>query len=409
MTRTQCDGEEAKKQNGREHSTASPHGRQPGEPSPRLVLTAMFGSITAVGVTLGLSTPLFSIVLDRMGLSASMVGFNTSVGVGATLVAAPLVPWLLRHVGAVGLMMGGIVLSAAGLLVAGYLHEAWLWFLIRFVIGVGMSMHWVISETWINHVASDSSRGLIAGIYSALMGLGFAIGPVILGLTGSEGVLPFAVSALIVMLAGIPLLGVRRASPSMEHQPGQTTLGVLVLAPVIMLASVISGFVDTATLALLPVYGLQVGMDEATAVLQLTTATVGGVVLQLPIGWLGDRFGRRQVLVACAALKALTVAALPAVLDVAWLLWPLLFVWGGVMIAFYTLALALMGTRFRGDTLAKATSALVITYCLGSIAGPLAIGGAMDRFGPPGFIVGMVAVSAFLAVIAAVRMRSTRF
>ena len=51
----------------------------------RAVLAAMFGSITAVGVTLGLSTPLFSVVLDRMGLSASMVGFNTSVGVGATL------------------------------------------------------------------------------------------------------------------------------------------------------------------------------------------------------------------------------------------------------------------------------------------------------------------------------------
>lgn len=409
MTQARHDGEEAANQATRPHAPAATPATESGEPSPRLVLTAMFGSITAVGVTLGLSTPLFSIALDRMGLSASMVGFNTSVGVGATLVAAPLVPWLLRRVGAVGLMLGGIVLSAAGLLVAGYLHDAWLWFVIRFVIGVGMSLHWVISETWINHVASDGSRGLVAGTYSALMGLGFAIGPVILGATGSEGVLPFVISALVVMLAGIPLLGVRRASPSMEHQPGQTTLGVLVLAPVIMLASVISGFVDTATLALLPVYGLQVGMDEATAVLQLTVATVGGVILQLPIGWLGDRFGRRQVLVGCAALKALTVAALPGVLEIPWLLWPLLFVWGGVMIAFYTLALALMGTRFRGVTLAKATSALVITYCVGSIAGPLAIGGAMDRFGPPGFIVGMVAVSAFLAVIAAARMRSTRF
>lgn len=396
-------------QQGVQAATAPLHGANAPEPSSRAVLAAMFGSITAVGVTLGLSTPLFSVVLDRMGLSASMVGFNTSVGVGATLVAAPLVPWLLRRISAVGLMMAGIGLSAAGLLVAGYLHEVWLWFVIRFVIGVGMSLHWVISETWINHVASDTSRGLIAGIYSALMGLGFAIGPVILGITGSEGLLPFVISALVVVLAGIPLLWVRRASPSMEHQPGQTTLGVLVLAPVIMLASVISGFVDTATLALLPVYGLQLGLDEATAVLQLTVATIGGVVLQLPIGWLADRFGRRHVLVGCAALKALTVAALPAAIDLPWLLWPLLFLWGGVMIAFYTLALALMGARFRGATLAKATSALVITYCLGSIAGPLAIGGAMDRFGPQGFIAGMVAVSALLALVAGVRVKSTRF
>ena len=380
-----------------------------GTRSTAVVLVAMLGSITAVGVTLGLSTPLFSVVLDRMGLSASLVGFNTSVGVGATLVAAPLVPVLLRYISAVSLMTVGIVLSAAGLIVAGYLHAVWLLFAIRFVIGVGMSLHWVISETWLNDVAPEASRGLLAGIYSALMGLGFAIGPVILGITGSEGSYPFVISAAVVLIAGAPLLLVRGMSPAMHHQPGQTVLGVLKLAPVIMLASVISGVVDTATLALLPVYGLEVGMDEPTALLQLTVATVGGVVLQLPIGWLGDRYGRRHVLIGCAAIKTLMVALLPVVLDVPWLLWPILFLWGGVMIAFYTLALALMGTRFRGETLAKATSALVITYCLGSIVGPLVIGAVMDQLGPNGFIYGMVAASVLLTGVALQRFRSDRF
>jgi MFS family permease len=384
------------------------HSEGGGESSTRL-LTAIFGSITGVGITLGLSTPLFSVVLERMGQTAAMVGLNTSVGVGATLVAAPLVPWLLKRIDAVSLMMWGILLSAAGLLAAGYLQSAAFWFLIRFVIGFGISLHWIISETWINHVAHDDRRGFIAGVYSALMGLGFAIGPVMLGVTGTNGVLPFAVAAGLVLAAALPLLWVRGARPAMDHDPGQTTLSVLVLAPVIMLASVISGFVDTATLALLPVYGLRVGMDEYTAVLQLTVATVGAVVLQLPIGWLGDRFGRRHVLGGCAAVKAVTVAALPLVLDLPWLLWPILFIWGGVMVAFYTLALALMGSRFRGNLLAKATAALVITYCLGSVVGPLAIGAAMDRFGPAGFVAGMALVSLLLTGVVAVRLRSDRF
>ncbi|MDZ7841843.1 MAG: MFS transporter [Gammaproteobacteria bacterium] len=378
-------------------------------PSGARVLSTLFASITGVGIMLGLSTPLFSVVLDRMGLNASMVGLNTSVGVGATLVAAPLVPWLLKRVDAVSLMIGGIVVSAVGLVAAGFLQSAALWFLIRFMIGVGIALHWVISETWINHVAHDERRAFIAGLYSALMGLGFAVGPVILGLTGSEGVLPFALSAVLVLIAGLPLLWVRGARPAMDHQPGQTTLGVLALAPVIMFASVISGFVDTATIALLPVYGLRVGMDEYTAVLQLTVATVGAVVLQLPIGWLGDRFGRRQVLGGCAAVKTVTVAALPLVLDMPWLLWPILFLWGGAMVAFYTLALALMGSRFRGNLLAKATAALVITYCVGSVIGPLVIGGAMDWFGPGGFIAGMALISLLLTIVVAVRLRAERF
>ncbi len=318
-------------------------------------------------------------------------------------------PWLLRHAGAVTLMLGGIGISAAGFLAATWLHAAWFWFVVRFVIGVGMALHWVISETWINHATPDHRRGFVAGVYSALMGLGFAIGPVILGLTGSEGPAPLVVSAAIVLLAGLPLLWLRGAGPAMGAPTGHSLLGVVRLAPVIMLASVISGFVDTATLALLPVYGLAVGMDEATAVLQLTVATLGAVALQLPIGWLGDRLGRRHALVGCAALKTATVAALPAALGEPWLLWPLLFAWGGVMVAFYTLALALMGARFRGDLLAQATSALVITYCLGSIAGPLAVGAAMDALGAPGFVLGMVAVSALLTVTALARLRADRF
>lgn len=384
------------------------HPEGAGQSSARL-LTAIFGSITGVGITLGLSTPLFSVVLERMGQTAAMVGLNTSVGVGATLIAAPLVPWLLKRTDPVSLMMWGILLSAVGLLAAGYLQSAALWFVIRFMIGIGMSLHWIISETWINHVAHDDRRGFIAGVYSALMGLGFAIGPVMLGMTGTEGVAPFAVATALVLAAGLPLLWVRGARPAMDHEPGQTTLGVLALAPVIMLASVISGFVDTATLALLPVYGLRVGMDEYTAVLQLTVATIGAVVLQLPIGWLGDYLGRRHVLGGCAAVKTVTVAALPLVLDLPWLLWPILFVWGGAMVAFYTLALALMGSRFRGSLLAKATAALVITYCVGSVIGPLVIGGAMDWLGPSGFIAGMAATSLLLTVVVVIRLRSERF
>lgn len=387
----------------------SPEIPEPEAPSPLRVLTAMFGSGTAVGVALGLSIPLFSVVLSRMGVDSALVGLNTSVGIGATIVAAPMVPWLLRWLGAVALMFWGLVLSAVALLIAGYLHDVWLWFVLRFVIGYGLALQWVISETWINDVAADKRRGFIAGMYSTLMGVGFAIGPAILGYTGSDGIAPFAISAAIVLLAGLPFYWVRGAAPAMDHAAGQSTLGVLRRAPVIMLASVISGFVDTATLALLPIYGLDVGMDEPTAVLQLTVATLGAVALQLPIGWLADRFGRRNVLAGCALVKTITVLLLPSVLAMPWLLWPLLFVWGGAMIAFYTLALALVGARFRGETLAKATSALVITYCAGSVIGPLAIGAAMDALGPNGFVIGMAAVSGLLAVVAVMRLRAERF
>jgi MFS family permease len=119
-------------------------------PSARMLLLAILTSITAVGVTLGITAPLFSVALAHMGLDSALVGLNTSLGVAATLVTAPFVPRLLARLSPVPIMFGGILLSAGVLLGAGYLRTAGLWFLLRFVIGIGMSLHWVISETCIN-------------------------------------------------------------------------------------------------------------------------------------------------------------------------------------------------------------------------------------------------------------------
>ncbi len=375
----------------------------------RRTLTAILGSITAMGITMGLTFPLFSVVLDRMGLDAALVGLSLSIQVGAALVIGPFVPWLLARIGAVPLMFWGIGCAAIAILVAGHIDEVWLWFVIRFLVGAGMAVHWILSETWLNRVVSDFNRGFVAGIYQALVGLGFAIGPLILGLTGSESFAPYAIATAVILAGAVPLLWIRADAPVMTHQQGQTTLSVLRFAPVIMLAAVISGFVDNATVGLLPVYGLRLGMSEAAAVLQIAIATIGAVLLQLPIGWLGDRIGRRKTLVACAIVKTVGVLLLPLVVYTPWLLWPVLFIWGGAMVAFYTLALALLGSTFRGDTLAKASSTLVMTYCVGSIVGPTVVGATMDLMGPHGFVVGMAVASGMLVLVGLLRVKAERF
>ncbi|MGB7755658.1 MAG: MFS transporter [Salinisphaera sp.] len=378
-------------------------------PSTRTMLIAMLCSITAVGITLGITAPLFSVALAHMGLNSAMVGLNTSLGVGATLVTAPFVPRLLARVNPVPIMFGGILLSAGGLLAAGWLRSAALWFGLRFVIGIGMSLHWVISETYINQFSSEANRGLVAGVYSALFGLGFAIGPLILQATGVGGVAPFVISAALVLAAALPLIWMRGGASAITHDHDAVSMSVLRLAPVIMLASLISGFVDSATLALLPLYGLDLGMSQGRAVALLTIVTLGAVALQLPLGWLADRFGRRATLIGCALASTATAAILPLIIDAPWLLRAVLFLWGGAVVAFYTLALTLLGSAFRGTALARASSALVIAYCLGSVIGPPIAGEAMDLFGANGFVAVMALAALVLAVASVARLRRDRF
>lgn len=396
-----------------QHSQAGQQGASPpAAPGPAHrggELAAILGSITAVGITLGITAPLFSVLLDRMGLSALMVGLNGSVGVGATLLATPLVPRMLRRCGAVPLMLVGIGLTAAALLAAGFLRTAPLWFGLRFVIGVGLSLHWVVSETWLNDATPDDHRGLVAGLYSALLGIGFAAGPLIVRGVGVSGLAAFIIGAGLVVAAAVPLLFIRKVPAVASHPLGGQFLAVLRQAPIIMLASVASGFVESAMTTLLPVYGLRLHMSEAKAVEVLAVATLGAVFAQLPVGWIGDRAGRRETLVSCALAGIGTAALLPVWLSSPVLLWVDLFLWGGAVMSFYTLALALLGETFQGSKLAAATSVLVLTYCLGSIAGPMVSGVVMDGFGPQGFVMTMVAASTVLALAASLRLRAPHF
>ena len=63
----------------------------------------------------------------------------------------------------------------------------------------------------------------------------------------------------------------------------------------------------------------------------------------------------------------------------------LLFVWGGVVAALYTIGLAHLGSRLSGHDLASANAAFVLCYGLGMVLGPQAIGIGMDLFGTDGF------------------------
>ena len=66
---------------------------------------------------------------------------------------------------------------------------------------------------------------------------------------------------------------------------------------------------------------------------------------------------RRHLLIACAALGMIGVLALPTVAVNWYAAAVLLFFWGGVVAALYTIGLAHLGSRLSGQDLASANAA----------------------------------------------------
>ena len=86
----------------------------------------------------------------------------------------------------------------------------------------------------------------------------------------------------------------------------------------------------------------------------------------------------------------------------------LLFFWGGVVAALYTIGLAHLGSRLSGHELASANAAFVFCYGLGMVLGPQAIGIGMDVFGDQGFAWSLALFFAAYVALAAWRLAASR-
>jgi MFS family permease len=166
-----------------------------------------------------------------------------------------------------------------------------------------------------------------------------------------------------------------------------------------MLAAAVAGLVESADLSLLPLFGLRTGLAERDALWLVTVFLAGNVALQLPIGMLADRVGRRAMLGVCALTSAIGPLALTHAIGSPRLLWPLLFVWGGTLYAFYSQGVALLGEVFRAPhELAGANTVFVMTYCVGGVLGPSIGGYALDAWPQRGLPTLLSAAAASLLI-----------
>nr|WP_245396348.1 MFS transporter [Jiella sonneratiae] len=349
--------------------------------------SAAIASISAVGIALGLGLPLLSVILERRGISASLIGANSAVAGLASLAAAPLVTPIAQRIGVRVSMLAAIVV--AGLSAIGFyvFTPFWTWFPLRLTFHFSITALFVLSEFWINAAAPPGKRGLVLGIYATVLSLGFALGPWIFSKVGSQGFAPFGIGAGVIFLSAIPLFFAWSREPAISKDRRKGSFWRYVYAvPTATGAVLIFGAVESGGFTLFPVFGERVGFSEAAAAQLLTAVGIGNVLMQIPIGILSDRVkDRRTLLAICAGVGLLGTLCLPVLVEDWWLMAGVLFLWGGVVAGLYTVGLAHLGSRLPPSELADANAAFIFCYSAGMLVGPQAIGTAMDLFGPHGF------------------------
>ena len=362
--------------------------------------TAIF-LIFLVGIALSLSVALLAIEMERMQVDSFTAGLNTAVlGIGKIAIVL-FIPRLAHKFGVRPILFvatAGLLLS---ILAFKALPQIEAWFVLRFIFGAALGAMFTLSEFWINASAPPSKRGVIMGAYATALALGFALGPAVIALVGSEGWTPYVIAACIMALGFVPLLLSGDSTPTVEGDHSSGVLAFVLAAPVATLAGLVFGAMESASVSTLPILGLRAGYPEAAAALLVSIFAAGNIVSQIPIGLLADRVNKVLLLMVIALTSLALVAIVPFVLDAFWMLALTIFFFGGIVGSLYTVGLAHMGASFSGIQLANANAAFVILYSAGLAIGPPVVGAGMTAFDATGFSVAVGALLAIYAVVAA--------
>ena len=345
------------------------------------LLAGLLFAVSVVGFSLGASLPLVSLRLQDSGANTLQIGIMAAIPAAGMMLSAFLVDACCRYLTrrTIYLLCFSLCALSIGLLEWAF-SSIWLLALLRLGLGLGMGIAIILGESWVNELCPEHNRGKIMALYATSF-TGFQVlGPAMLALVGAHS--PW-ITGVVTACYGLALLCIVLTVPNdhVEHAEEDdksfTLAGFFRVAPALCVAVLFFSFFDAVVLSLLPVYATTHGFAVAVAALMVTVVFAGDMLFQLPLGWLADRVERTGLHLLCGVVAMLIGIGLPWLLQMSWLLWPMLVLLGAVAGRIYTLALVLIGQRFRGRDLVTANASVGLLWGVGSLIGPLLSGAAM--------------------------------
>lgn len=380
-------------------------------------VAALLFAVLLLMLSGGLLGSLVGLRAIHEGFPVTVAGLMMSAFYGGLILGTLRCGRLINRVGHIRAFSAFCAVNAAAILALPLVTDPWAWLALRALIGFNMAGLYMAIESWLNASTGAESRGTIMALYMGLSYLAMGGGQFMLGLGTVEGDGLFMVAAMLMVLALVPVAVTRASHPTPVATSRLNVIALYRLSPQAVLGCACGGMLTGALFGIGPIYAGELGLELPEIARFMGILIVSGLILQLPLGRLSDRFDRRIVIAGTAVAAALASLLLWALTDhysvttltasgaESHFLWlpdplPLLFaaaLCGGTMATIYPLCVAHANDHISAEDMIQASGGLVLAYGSGAIFGPAGAALGMQIAGPGGLF-GFTAIISMLTV-----------
>lgn len=351
--------------------------------------------------------------ISLLGLRATVEGFSpTATGLIMSgyfcgfITGSKITPFFIGQVGYVRVFAAfASIVSAMALLHVIFISPMG-WFLMRLVTGFCFAGLFIVAESWLNSRVANRNRGQLLSIYMVITLGGMGIGPLLLNIALPSGYELFVLISILFSFSLVPMLLTVEKIPRIETPVGIKFSELMTDTPVGVVGCIVSGISNGAILGVGTVYAEKSGMTIAEISIFISMTIWGGVSFQWPLGFLSDKFDRRNV-IAIVTFSAAGIAVVCLLLSQLSLPVRLLMIvlLGGFSFPLYSLSLSCANDRLQPEQMIAAGSSLIMANGIGAVIGSIVAGTAISTFGPLSFFVFLTMVHFLFGLYMVYRIR----
>ena len=336
-------------------------------------------------------------------LEIGLVGSAYFIGFVAGCFAGP------RFVASIGhsrtFAVGAGVAAATTLLQSMFVTVV-VWALMRALFGFAAAIIYMVIESWLNERATNEFRGRIFSAYLIVNFSSLVVGQMLFATANATSFALFNLAAICYALCLIPVGMTLLPQPRPADVPSLRPLRLFHVSPVGVAGCIAVGLANGAIWTLAPVYAQDHGLSKGMLAVFMSAFTLGGALIQLPLGRFSDYVDRRFIIAGVSALSAglgVTLYFFGAMGR--WETLGLIAVFGMMVLPLYGLSVAHTNDRIPRAEFVETSATLLMINSLASVFGPTLGALVTDRFGTASLFLYTAAIHTAMAVFTVVRLR----